>query len=393
MPPVLPDHFAAPEEPVDLLVVVGEHSGDQHAARLIRRLREISPALRVSALGGEALRESGCQLLFDTTRFSAVGLFEVLRHYGFFRRFFQCTTDWITKHQPKAVLLVDYPGFNLRLARWMKESGQSCAGGGRLRCLFYIGPQIWAWKAGRRFKMAQWLDALGVIFPFEVSCYADTNLSVSFVGHPFAEADYVSPVTYAPNDTVLLLPGSRPGPVKRIYPVLLAAAQALRSRRPGVRFCTLYPGESIRELLEEMRIRHAPDLAVEASGGGGIKAAAVLTSSGTMSLHCALSGIPGAIVYRANPMTYVLGRLVVKIPYLGMANLLLQRPAWPEYLQGDAKPERLAAEVEACLDDADRPVQAAKDARALLALLSPQSGETSVNAHSAARWLQEVMRS
>jgi lipid-A-disaccharide synthase len=174
---------------VDLLVVAGEHSGDEHAARMVRELLAKQPALNVCALGGPRLAAAGAQLLHDLTGSSVVGLVEVLKNLRFFQRLFGATLAWIERHRPHAVCFVDYPGFNLRLARALHARGLTRTVRGNIRALYYISPQIWAWKAGRRFEMAEHLDAMAVIFPFEVKSYADTVLPVEFVGHPFAAGD------------------------------------------------------------------------------------------------------------------------------------------------------------------------------------------------------------
>ena len=202
--------------PVDLLIVAGEHSGDQQAARMLRGALEREPDLKVAALGGVELQDAGAQLLFDLTASSVVGLAEVLRNYSFFKRIFAETLRWIETHRPRVVCLVDYPGFNLRLAKALFESGISRKGGGNVSIIYYISPQIWAWKAGRRFTMARHLDALAVIFPFEVDCYADTGLPVDFVGHPFLTDGYSSSLYHDRSGPILLLPGSRRAAVSRI---------------------------------------------------------------------------------------------------------------------------------------------------------------------------------
>jgi len=153
-------------EPPDLLVIAGEASGDEHAARLIHDLKVRRPDVRVATLGGPKLQEAGAQLIFDLSAHGVVGLIEVLKNYRFFSSVFKQTVAWIEKYKPRAVLLVDYPGFNLRLADRLYKNRTSRKGGGKLPVLYYISPQIWAWKKNRRFKMAKWLDALAVIFPF-----------------------------------------------------------------------------------------------------------------------------------------------------------------------------------------------------------------------------------
>ena len=346
---------------------------------MVRELRAKQPGMVIAALGGPELAAAGAQLLHDLTASSVVGFVEVLKNYSTFRAVFCDTLRWIAEHRPRAVCFIDYPGFNLRLAAELRKRGLSLKGGGEIKALYYISPQIWAWKPKRRFSMARDLDAVGVIFPFEVACYADTNLPVEFVGHPFVAPDYVSPVHYDPAGSILLLPGSREQAVKRIFPLLLAGFQASRGHEAVV----LYPSDEIRDVLKSMnppaKIRLQPT-------GTPIAATAVLTSSGTMSMHCALAAIPGAVAYRTNPLTYLLARWWVKVDYIGIANLLLKEPMYPEYIQGAATPEALAAELKSCVDSPARRTRTADQARRLRALLSqPASG-------TAGDWLARQLR-
>ncbi|MEK9783437.1 MAG: lipid-A-disaccharide synthase, partial [Opitutales bacterium] len=153
--------FSSTSGGCDLLVVAGEASGDEHAARLVRDLLANNPKLKISALGGDELKNAGANLVFPLAAHAVVGFWEVLKNYSLFKEIFESTIKWIQEYKPKCVLLVDYPGFNLRLARALKESGISCKGGGVIKILQYISPQLWAWKAKRRFEMAETLDALG----------------------------------------------------------------------------------------------------------------------------------------------------------------------------------------------------------------------------------------
>ena len=367
---------------VDVLIIAGEHSGDEHAARLVREFCAEQPGAKVAALGGPELAAAGAQLLYDLTASSVVGIVEVLKNYSFFKALMEDVLRWIGEHRPRAVLFVDYPGMNLRLAAALRERGLSVKGGGTIKTLFYISPQIWAWKAKRRFTMARDLDALAVIFPFEVACYADTTLPVDFVGHPFLAADYVPPVRYDPSGPILLLPGSRKQAVGRIFPVLLAGyAEFLRGGgdRDAV---AVYPSEEILSQLHGARPSKRVKLVPT---GTPVSAAVVLTSSGTMSMHCALAGIPGAIAYRANFLTYLLGRMLVKIEYLGIANLLLEEPMYPEFIQGAARADALAAQLRACLHDPARTQRTAEQAGRLRELLNvPASG-------TAAEWLARMI--
>ncbi|TAG32551.1 MAG: lipid-A-disaccharide synthase [Verrucomicrobia bacterium] len=371
----LPRLAAPAEGRVDLLVIAGEHSGDEHGASLLRALKSKEPGLSVCALGGPKLGAAGAHLLYDLTASSVVGFVEVLKNYSFFKALFDEVLRWIDDHRPRAVCFIDYPGMNLRLAAALNQRGLAAKSGGPVTLLFYISPQIWAWKAGRRFQMAQHLDGLACIFPFEVACYTDTDLPAYFVGHPFLADDYSPPVKYDPAAPVLLLPGSRKQAVGRIWPILRAGHAAYGRRAAQV----IYPSESIREVIAATGVPR--DVTLVANTGDVVAASAVLTSSGTMSLHCALAGLPGAIAYRANPVTYLLGRLLVKIPYLGINNLLLKAPMYPEYLQGAATPHALAAELRSCLEDPARRTSTEAQAEALKTILRQPANGT------AADWL------
>ena len=219
--------------------------------------------------------------------------------------------------------------------------------------------------------MAQYLDGLAVIFPFEPQVYADTKLPVEFVGHPFLAPHVESPVHYDADGPILILPGSRGSAVKRMFPVMLKAFEQLGERDA----VALYPSAEILAVLKAAQ----PPLKVELRPAGEpVSASAVLTSSGTMSMRCALAGIPGVVMYRAHPIEYVLGRLIIKVPYLGIANLLLKEPMYPEYIQGAATPKVLANELRACLHDPVRREETAVRAEKLRAILhQPAKGNAS----------------
>lgn len=352
----------------DLLVVAGEHSGDEQAARMVSSALEVNPGLRICAFGGEGLKNAGAQLLFDMTSFSVVGLVEVLKNYGFFKSLSEAVAEWVAQHRPKAVCFVDYPGFNLHLAGILKKRGVSVKGGGNVKLLYYISPQIWAWKASRRFKMAALLDALAVIFPFEEDCYSDTDLETAFVGHPFLSSAYESPVRYDVSGEILLLAGSRAIAVSRIFPIMVEALDKL----PGERAVAVYPTDAIRDTIMGVLAKKtgvAPRVRVIPSSSETVAAKAVMMSSGTMSLACSLEGIPGAVVYKANPITYFVGRSLVKIKYLSIANILLDAPAWPEFIQFDASPKKLAEHIYKCIHDPSERAKFARFAAELKSLL------------------------
>ena len=385
---------------MDLLVVAGEHSGDEHAASMVRELRAKQSGLAVAALGGPRLAAAGAQLLRDLTATSAIGPGEVLRKVFFFRALIAEVVRWVGEHRPRAVCFVDSSGLNLRIAAALCARGLAARTGGPTKLLYYISPQVWASRAERRFGMARHLDGLAVIFPFEPAVYADTALPVEFVGHPFAAADYAPPVRFAEDGPVLLLPGSRAGAVRRIFPALLAGFEEFAHGRADARAVVLFPSDEIRAVLEDVLSRFSRsglqnsgspprerrDIELRKTGGASgpalpQAASAVLTSSGTMSLHCALAGIPGAVTYRADPLFYLLGRMLVKVKFIGIANLLLGEAMYPELIQGAATPAALAAELSACVGEPTRRTRTAEQAARLRALLAQPAKGT------AADWL------
>ena len=372
-----PTEFSSASGPVDLLVVAGEASGDEHAARLVRDLKSKYPDLSISSLGGEELIKAGAEQVFPLANHAVVGLMEVIKNYSLFRNLFKQTLDWIEQARPRCVLLVDYPGFNLRLARALKERGISCKGRGSTVVLQYVSPQLWAWKPGRRFRMAEILDGLGIIFPFEKKCYADVSLPVSFVGHPFAHPSYQSTVSYDPSGELLLLPGSRLQPVSRILPVFLDAFEELLAGDSDLQGILPVAGPNLRCLVESLvneraHIRKKIRIVDRTSP---LLARAALMSSGTMSLACAWAGVPGVIGYRAHPITYWIGKCLVGVPHLGMANLLLpENPPNPEFLQSQATGKILSREVASLLNDPESGKQATQTANQLHKLLAqPES--------------------
>lgn len=364
-----------------MLIVAGEHSGDEHAASMLRGLRAKHPGLHVCALGGKRLEAAGAQLLRDLTATSAMG-FAVLGKLSYYRALIAEVVRWVGQHRPRAVCFVDSSGLNLRIARGLFERGYSAKAGGPTKALYYISPQIWASRAGRRFEMAKHLNGLAAIFPFEPAVYADTGLPVEFVGHPFLAPDYAAPVVEDPAGPVLLLPGSRKQVVARVFPVLLEAYKRAGVGRKAV---VLYPGEEILGVLQSARPPAGVTLLPAGAAGAPVAAAAVLTASGTMSMHCALAGIPGALIYRTDALTYFLGRILVKVEYIGIANLLLKEPMYREFIQGAARPEALAAELMRCLEDSGQREQTRAWAAKLRQLLAqPVNG-------TAADWLKRQL--
>ena len=333
---------------VDLLIIAGEHSGDELAAHMVQNLLEENPHLKIAALGGDRLKESGVELVYNMVDHSVMGLVDVIKNYSFLKSLFDNTLSWIKEHQPRHICFVDYPGFNLRLARALKELRLSQKGGGEIGLHYYISPQIWAWKSKRRFKMAKTLDSLGVLFPFEKECYSDTDLPVTYLGHPFSEKNYPLPVEYDPDGKILLLPGSRIKSIEMIAPIIFEAFQRISAKDSSLSAVILYPSQKVQISLEAI-LRSYPTLTDKVSlvknDSTKLKVKGAIMSSGTISLSMALASVPGVIIYKLSQLNYWLLRTLVKVRFIGLANLILDQSIYPELLQKRAKVENIVNEL------------------------------------------------
>lgn len=329
-----------------IFVVAGETSGDAHAAVLLAALQTLTPGLQISGLGGPKLHALSPDVEDWAHEAAVIGLWDILLRYGWFRQKFHAARRRIEEEKPDAVLLVDYPGFNLRLVRALQPLRPA------VKLVYYISPQVWAWNRGRIPRMARWLDRMLCIFPFEQELYEASGLPTSFVGHPMAL--HTQPMGEAGRDPNLLalLPGSRDREVRKIFPVMLTAARQVREVRPATRFAAAAPSEKLRELMTVMAAEAGITCEIGPLKARELmeKAAAGLVASGTATLEATLLGLPYALVYRTAWITYIAARIVIKVPYLGMANLLAGRPIVKEFIQNDATPEALAAEAIRLLD-------------------------------------------
>ncbi len=337
-----------------LMVVAGEMSGDMHAAHVVEELHSLVPGIRISGIGGDRLRERGAELHYDVQDMAVIGISEVIRRYGFFRRVFHDMVARAERERPDAVLLIDYPGFNLRFAEKLHRLG--------IKVLYYVCPQVWAWHRSRIPKMAGILDRLMVIFPFEVDVFAGTDLKVDFVGHPLVdecrtmmEAEDMD-LPWQGSPKVAILPGSRRQELERLMPVLLEAACRVEKQVPGVSF--LLPAASSRTREQaEAAIAAAPCVPKRLTLVEGLtrhvlkQADAAWIKSGTSTLEGALMNCPMVVMYKTAAMTYWLGRRLVKVPYIGMVNLIAERELCRELIQHDASPEKLADEILPLLSD------------------------------------------
>jgi lipid-A-disaccharide synthase len=341
-------------------LVAGETSGDSRGAELIRALSPRFSGAVFHGAGGSQMRLLCSAPFLEWTEHAVVGLWDVLRNYPYFKRQFERMRREIALLQPDAVIFIDYPGFNLRLAKALRAAHP------RLQLLYYISPQVWAWNRGRIPKMAQFLDLMLCLFPFETDLYQNSGLRAVCVGHPLLDslAQKNLGISRDP-DLVALLPGSREKEVRKIFPVLLRAARELRRRRPGTRFLAAAASDKVGCLMADLvsaegldpgfcpiRDRAAHALMQQASAG--------MVASGTATLEAAYFGMPMIIVYKVAWLTWVVGKLLVKVPFLGMPNLLAGREIAREFLQSAATPEPMAEELQRLLDSPKAGAEAAR---------------------------------
>ena len=331
--------------------VAGERSGDDHGAALLKALRACVPEMRFMGRGGpkmRALADGKFRDWIDDT--AVVGLWEVIRRYPFFRKQFQATISEIEAVKPNAVVLIDYPGFNLRLAHALHAKFPE------LTIIYYISPQVWAWNRRRVSQMARSIDLMLCIFPFEPELYKASGLRAIFVGHPMTSV-IPSGNAAPPRDDKLvgLFPGSREREVKKIFPVMRQAALELSQQDHDLRFVVSAASEPLAELIRaDLYGKHATGKFSIVTGDARAVMGRVnvgMVASGTATLEAALSELPFALIYRVAWLTYLAARLVVKVKYLGMPNVLANREIVPEFIQHKAQPRAIAAAVARLLTD------------------------------------------
>jgi lipid-A-disaccharide synthase len=334
-----------------LYFVAGEASGDEHGAALLRLLRALAPKWEFHGRGGPLMKQIAGDAFTDWVEAAAVvGLWEVVKRYGYFRQQFDATQREIATINPDAVVLIDYPGFNLRLARALRKTSP------RLKIIYYISPQVWAWNRGRIRQMARFLDLMLCIFPFEADLYNQSGLRTIFVGHPMIET-LAKRRTGEPRDPDLigLFPGSRSREVKKIFPVMLGAAGEIVAQRRQTRFEAAAASETlareIQNLLRNSSLRARVDVRARDASGIMQRAGAGMVASGTATLEAAYFRLPFVLVYKVSWPTYFAARLVMKTNYLGMPNVLAGREIVPEFLQHEARPKAIARSVLQLMSD------------------------------------------
>ncbi|MCL9684601.1 lipid-A-disaccharide synthase [Legionella maioricensis] len=342
-----------------VVIIAGEESGDIHAAALIRQLKTAYPNIEISGIGGKHMQNAGAELVYDLARYGVTGLTEVIRFLKILRRAFLAIKKHLRTQQPDLLILVDYPGFNLRLAKYAKRKLG-------LKILYYISPQIWAWKANRIHLIKECVDRMAVILPFEKSIYEKAGVPVSFVGHPLVDkmssimgslASKEELQIPAQKRIIALLPGSRTHEIEKHMPILQETAQLLDKQYPDLHFvipiaATINP-QKIKTYFsnKSSSISFIQGKAVDCMAIADF----VIVASGTASLECALLQKPMCIIYKSSFLTYHAAMTLIKVKFLGLCNLLVKKMMVPEFLQYDCNAIELSQYISTFYQDPAQP--------------------------------------
>ncbi|KAA3619676.1 MAG: lipid-A-disaccharide synthase [Calditrichaeota bacterium] len=339
-----------------ILFIAGEVSGDLHGSRVLQALKKNYAEPEIFGIGGQLMAAEGMEQLYNTKQMAILGFTEVIRHLPFLHRVFRRLEKEIQLRKPACAVLIDYPGFNLRLAKILKKYD--------IPILWYIAPQVWAWHKSRIKQMAHLIDHLAVVFPFEVSLFQDAGLPTTFVGHPlleglrpeFSKADFLQKLKFEPENKILgLLPGSRKQEVERLLPDMLETSQLVANRLPGTQFVIAQspnlPDSFYREQIDKFDalpinlIQHATYSIMKFS-------TACVVASGTATLETGCFATPMAIVYRVSPLTYAIGKRLIQLKNIGLVNIVAGEEVVPEFVQREFKPQIVANYIKNLLSDA-----------------------------------------
>jgi len=331
-----------------ILIVAGEASGDLHGSSLIRELKNINSHLQFFGIGGDKMRREGMELVYHIDKLSIMGFFEVLRNLGLIREVMRVMVRSAEQRKPNLVVLIDYPGFNLRFAKRIKKLGISI--------VYYISPQVWAWGGNRVKKMKGLIDKMIVIFPFEVDIYKRFDIDCEFVGHPLLEVvrpilskeDFQSKFDLRKNEILLgLLPGSRWQEVEKILPLMLESVELLGSRIKNLRvmlgLAPTIKKEKVQTILDQFkgRVEIIENLTYDLMKHSDL----LLVASGTATLESAILGTPFLVLYKTSFWTYLFAKSLVSIPNIALANVVAGKKIIPEYIQNKAIPKNIAEEM------------------------------------------------
>jgi lipid-A-disaccharide synthase len=336
-----------------VMIIAGEASGDLHGSRLVTAMRERNKTLFFCGIGGQALKAAGVRILVDASELSVVGITEAFSKLPNLIKGMAVAKKTLKRILPDLLILIDFPDFNLNVAACAKKFG--------IPVLYYISPQIWAWRAGRVKKIGKLVDHVAVILPFEEDFYRKHQIPVTFVGHPLLDTnlDYEKKAFQKPKNDISVIglcPGSRDREIARHLPVMLGTAQILHEKLKNVKFMVSLAPDVKRKTVEDIVSKHKQDVDLDIVSGSirkfFEKSKFVIAVSGTVTLESAISGTPMVIIYKVSPISYWLGRAMIQVKHIGLVNLITGKKIVPELLQDRATPIRIADTVFNMLSDA-----------------------------------------
>ena len=351
-----------------ILMVAGEASGDLHGSHLVKEMLSLDPTLQFYGVGGKKMKNEGVELIADSKEMAVVGITEVLLKLKRIYQIYRKLKNSLTSNSPSLVILIDYPDFNLRFAREAKKKN--------IPIVYYISPQVWAWRKGRIKKIGRLIKKMIVIFPFEKKIYEEAQIDVDFVGHPLLDAirsqfsreeafqqfSLSSGVT-----TIGLLPGSRMNEVKRHLPPMIEAIPLISKQINPVQFIIpVAPGLDLGEVQNLVGSKRENIRVVENNIYDVMRISdVVIVASGTATIEAAIMGAPMIVVYRVSPLTYLLGKMLIKVKNIGMVNIIAGKTVVPELIQKDVTPEKITSAVVQILENPSKQEEIKKELNSL----------------------------
>ncbi|MFP3982004.1 MAG: lipid-A-disaccharide synthase, partial [Desulfobacterales bacterium] len=361
--------ISAPQQP-KVMMIAGETSGDHHGARVVREMAAKAPDLSFFGIGGPRMKEAGVEILVDAGRLSVVGITEVFARLPAVLREAGRIKKELVRRCPDLLILIDFPDFNLHMAKFARKHG--------VPVLYYISPQVWAWRRGRVRKIRRYVDHMAVILPFEADFYRSRDVAATFVGHPlldhYAEENPQPPVHSDNGKTrVGLLPGSRLSEISRNLPLMLASARRLKDSLSDIGFIvSMAPGID-RQWMENFIRPYRDVIDIDLMPGAIdrvlLQCTLVVAASGTVTLEAAIHGVPMVIIYHVSPVSYKLGRMLVNVAHIGLANIIAGQRVVPELIQQDANPAAIARTVAHLLSDRNALADLRRRLRSVRAML------------------------
>jgi len=349
-------------------MIAGEASGDLHGSHLVKEMLSLDPTLQFYGVGGKKMKNEGVELIADSKEMAVVGITEVLLKLKRIYQIYRKLKNSLTSNSPSLVILIDYPDFNLRFAREAKKKN--------IPIVYYISPQVWAWRKGRIKKIGRLIKKMIVIFPFEKKIYEEAQIDVDFVGHPLLDAirsqfsreeafqqfSLSSGVT-----TIGLLPGSRMNEVKRHLPPMIKAIPLISKQINPVQFIIpVAPGLDLGEVQNLVGSKRENIRVVENNTYDVMRISdVVIVASGTATIEAAIMGAPMIVVYRVSPLTYLLGKMLIKVKNIGMVNIIAGKTVVPELIQKDVTPEKITSAVVQILENPSKQEEIKKELNSL----------------------------